>query len=236
MVPYHSHFTLSELPIDKGDIERLMGYEPGESPDPFPDIINEVYKQLENHCNPEGGFIILDHPEFDLGENQVRVGGQTFETDKIVTRVLRKSESLGVFICTAGNGIGEWTKEVNATGDPVTGFVIDAFGSEIAEATANKLHSIIGEEVGKNGKSITNRYSPGYCNWPVKNQQELFSFFPEKFCGISLSPSSLMHPIKSVSGFIGIGQEVKYHPYTCDSCKDEHCIYRRLGKKKQTLN
>jgi hypothetical protein len=230
---FHSKFDLTELSIDKGDIERLMGYDPGESPDPFPETIEQVYNQMEDHCAPEGGFTILDAPDIDLQENQTRIGGQTFLTDKIVTRMLRKSEKLALFICTAGGGIEKWAKEQNGTGDPVKGFVIDAFGSEIADAAANKIQSIIGQKAGANGHSITNRYSPGYCDWPVKNQQELFSFFPEKFCGISLSASCMMHPIKSVSGVIGIGPGVKYQSYICDTCKDEHCIYRRLSKTRK---
>ncbi len=229
---FQTPFKLSELTIEKGDIELLMGYSPGESPEPFPEIIDEVYRQLLDHCSPEGGYTILDNPKFSLDENLTRVGGHVFKTDKIVTRMLRKSERLAIFVCTAGEGIGIWAKDANASGDPVRGFIIDTFGSQIAEATANKLHKIIGEEAGKTQKTISNRYSPGYCGWPVKNQQELFSFFPEKFCGISLSPSSLMYPIKSVSGFIGIGQEVGYQAYTCDSCNDKHCIFRRLRKKK----
>jgi hypothetical protein len=227
-----SHFTfnLDELSIDTEDIERLMGYSPGNLPDPFPRIIQDVYEKLTGHSEPEGGYTILGNPEFDLEANQTRVGDQTFLTDKIVTRMLRKSDQLALFICTAGEGMEKWARELNEAGDPVMAFVIDAFGSEIAEAIANKLQSIIEKEAGMTGKSITNRYSPGYCGWPVRNQQELFTFFPSGFCGIRLSESSLMRPIKSVSGIIGIGREVKNRPYTCDNCKDEHCIYRRLRK------
>ena len=225
---HHYKFELSDLSIEKGDIERLMGYEPGESPDPFPATIEEVYNELDDHSKPQGGFVVLQDPEFDLKSNHTRIDDRTFYTDKIVTRMLRKSESIALFICTAGEGIETWTKKLNESGDPVRGFVIDAFGSEIAEAAADKLQSILRKKVEEEDKHITNRYSPGYCGWPVKDQQKLFSFFPEQFCGITLSASSLMHPIKSVSGIIGIGSGVKHRPYTCDSCTDEHCIYRRL--------
>jgi hypothetical protein len=223
-------FELSDLSIDNGDIERLMGYEPGECPDPFRQIIEEVSGELSGHCRPQGGYIILEGPEFDLGSNRTIIQGQTFLTDKIVTRMLRRSESLALFVCTAGDGIESWKRELNGSGDPVKGFVIDSFGSEVAEAAAQKLHSIVKEQVKQTNKLITNRYSPGYCDWPVRDQQKLFGFFPERFCGITLSASSLMHPIKSVSGMIGIGSQVRYQMYTCDSCKDEHCIYRRLQK------
>ena len=232
---HHYHFDLSELSVNTGDIERLMGYEPGTSPDPFPATIREVYDELAGHCSPEGGFVILEDPVFDLEKNHTRIADKLFYTDKIVTRMLRKSESIAVFTCTAGPGITSWTKEANASGDSVKGFVIDAFGSEVVEAVANKLHFLVKEFAAEEEKLVTNRYNPGYCDWPVKDQHKLFSFLPEDFCGIRLTDSALMQPIKSASGMIGIGSHVRYQMYTCDSCKDEHCLYRRLRRDSNPL-
>jgi hypothetical protein len=226
----HFQFELSDLTFDSGDIERIMGYEPGESPEPFPTLIAEVFEHLDDHCKPEGGFVVLDNPGFDFDNNTTEVGGKSFLTEKTVTKVLRHSEKLALFICTAGEGIELWAREANESGDPVKGFIIDAFGSAIADASAAKLQEILNVQVTEIQKKITNRYSPGYCDWPVKDQQKLFSFFPEKFCGITLSESSLMHPIKSVSGFIGIGENVRFQQYPCDSCKDVNCIYGRLNR------
>jgi cobalamin-dependent methionine synthase I len=62
----------------------------------------------------------------------------------------------------------------------------------------------------------------------VSEQQKLFSFFPENFAGISLSDSSLMNPIKSVSGIAGIGTAVKYLGYACDDCTQADCVFRDL--------
>ena len=72
----------------------------------------------------------------------------------------------------------------------------------------------------------TNRYSPGYCGWNVSEQKNIFQLIPEKFCGIELTDSCVMVPMKSVSGIIGIGKEVRYNPYTCNLCKMENCFYR----------
>ncbi len=228
MDPQHYKFALEDLAIDTGDIERLMGHEPGTSPEPFPGIIQDVYSKLPGYASPEGGFIILDGPELDLQGNQTGIGGISFLTERIVTRMLRKSEKLALFVGTAGPGIEAWAKELNGSMDLVTGFVVDAFGSQVAEATSIKLHSLIKELVEQEGDNITNRYSPGYCDWLVKDQQKLFSFFPENFSGITLSETSLMQPIKSISGIIGIGPKVRFQQYICDTCKDEQCVYRRL--------
>ena len=45
-----------------------------------------------------------------------------------------------------------------------------------------------------------------------------------------------MDPVKSVSGFIGIGEHVKYNPYTCRLCDMKDCIYRRRqGLRSSTI-
>jgi hypothetical protein len=35
-----------------------------------------------------------------------------------------------------------------------------------------------------------------------------------------------MMPIKSISGIIGVGREVKYREYLCDTCGVKDCTYR----------
>ena len=230
----HHRFSLEELSLCRDDIEMLMGYAPGESPDPFPGIIEDAFARLGEHCEPEGGFTILQDPVINLPANSIRIRQHTFSTDKIVTRMLRRSEEIALFACTAGPGIEKWMRDCNESGDPVSGFVIDAFGSKIADRAAERIQEMVREKMLAEGKAITNRYSPGYCDWPVRDQQKLFSFFPDGFCGITLSETSMMHPIKSVSGVIGIGKEVRFNPYPCDACRDERCTYRRLKPSART--
>ena len=79
------------------------------------------------------------------------------------------------------------------------------------------------------GLKITNRYSPGYCGWDTREQHKLFSLLPENSCGIRLTESALMLPIKSVSGFIGVGANVRFNPYTCKMCDAEFCVYRSFS-------
>ena len=56
---------------------------------------------------------------------------------------------------------------------------------------------------------------------------KLFPLFPSaEPCGIRLTDSSLMLPIKSVSGVIGLGDGVRKLEYTCGLCTYDKC-YRR---------
>jgi cobalamin-dependent methionine synthase I len=132
-----------------------------------------------------------------------------------------------VFLCTAGEEIGIRSKKAMKDGDLFAGYIYDVIGSEIAEAAADLMQNRLGTSLAPEGRKTTNRYSPGYCGWDVAEQHKLFSLVPENYCGIRLTASALMDPIKSISGFIGVGERVKNNPYTCKICDMKECIYRR---------
>jgi hypothetical protein len=60
----------------------------------------------------------------------------------------------------------------------------------------------------------------------------LFPLFKGETCGVCLTESSLMLPIKSVSGIIGLGQTVKHLDYTCGLCDFEQCYKRKQRLRK----
>ena len=105
-------------------------------------------------------------------------------------------------------------------------FIADALGSVIAEKCADQMETALQESIDKLGWKHTNRYSPGYCGWHVSEQQLLFPLFEGHTCGVRLTDSSLMLPIKSVSGIIGIGEKVRKLDYTCGLCDFEKCYKR----------
>jgi len=113
------------------------------------------------------------------------------------------------------------------------GHLVDTVATVAVENAADTLHGHLGIKMRERGLRVTNRYSPGYCGWPVSEQHALFSFFKVDFCGISLTESALMKPIKSVSGMIGIGKTVTFAGYDCERCRISDCTYRafRAGRK-----
>jgi len=96
--------------------------------------------------------------------------------------------------------------------------------SEVDFDITNKTIKV--SEAEFNVGKMSNRYSPGYCNWNVAEQHKLFKLLPKDFCGVSLTESVLMQPIKSISGFIGVGEKIKYHHYKCKFCTQKQCIYK----------
>ncbi len=178
-----------------------------------------------------GGYAIGTIDELDLQGGTLTVEGTTFEVGVQVCGYLKEATEAALFLCTAGALFSDEAHALNAQGEFLEAYVIDAIGSLTVERAMDKIHKALEEEQAARGLKITNRYSPGYCNWPLKDQRPLFAFVGENPTGIALSESCLMHPIKSVSGVIGIGTKARRRAYGCVICQNKTCIYRRLVQK-----
>ena len=220
------NFDYKTLGLDKATIEKFMGYEDG-SPEPIPELIEEVLSAVASYCDIQGGYRMFETITRDKRNHLLSIENITFNIKPIISNLIRKAEKAVLFVCTAGPGIGDWSKELMSGGDLMKGYVVDVVGSEIVEKAMDKIQENLEYEMKEFGLGITDRYSPGYCDWQVSEQQKLFSFFPENYCGIQLSETSLMYPIKSVSGIIGIGQKAERKGYTCDFCYVKDCVYRK---------
>ena len=223
------HLSLHELPFDPHNTAPMLGYD-SRLPDDILSMVQEVVDETADCFNICGGYQIFD-PVFFLEDGaHIRLGGIDFTPHKLVCHQLKNSKQIAVFVCTAGEGISQWSKQTIAV-DPLKGFVADILGSVIVEAAIDAIQQKLCDDMEQAGLKITNRYSPGYCGWPTVEQHKLFRLFPKDICGIRLTDSALMLPIKSVSGFIGIGPDVCFNPYTCQLCEAIQCVYRNRKSK-----
>lgn len=207
-----------------------MGYQPGTAPEPVTLLINEITEELLPLGDIKAEYSIFKEISLSHEEKSLQVEGVTFNIKQIIYRQLKEAEEVALFICTAGPVIGEMSRLNMKNGDLLKGYVYDVIGSEVVEAAADLMQEGLRKSMAALGKEITNRFSPGYCGWDVAEQHHLFSFFKDNFCGITLTESALMNPVKSVSGLIGIGEHVKYTPYQCHLCNDKNCIYRKKSQ------
>jgi len=207
--------TYDDLLITTADLYEQMGYH-GVEPDEATQsetlaVIDDVRQWLRpRFCY----FVVAQMPDFDIG--------------KIILRQLRGSEAYALFICTSGVEYETYQQRLKADGDMVRVFIADALGSVIAEKCADRMELHLQEEIDKLQWHHTNRFSPGYCGWHVSQQQLLFPLFHGCTCDVRLTDSSLMVPIKSVSGLIGLGKEVRHLDYTCGLCDFKQCYKRKL--------
>ena len=164
----------------------------------------------------------------DTERNTLTIGGTMLNVGRIISRQLRGAEAFALFVATAGAEFEDLQMRLKDEDDMVRTFIADAFGSVIAEHTADVMEQYLQDEIGTRGWRHTNRFSPGYCGWHVSEQQRLFPLFGvDRPCGVRLTDSSLMVPIKSVSGVIGLGERVRKLEYSCGLCDYKDCYKRR---------
>ena len=107
--------------------------------------------------------------------------------------------------------------------------VLDAIGSGTAEKLAIQIEGKIRIKSALEDMVTSKRFSPGYCDWPVSQQEPVFRALDSDTAGIRLTDSMLMMPRKSVSGVIGIGlpgNDIEYYN-PCNTCSKKDCPGRR---------
>ena len=180
-----------------------------------------------------GGYVLGRVERIDTAAGIVTVEGCDFSVGVQVCGYLKEAEEAALFLCTAGALFSDEAHALNEQGEFLEAYIIDTIGSMTVEHAMDRIHRALAEEQAGRGLKITNRYSPGYCNWPLVDQRALFAFVGENPTGIVLSDSCLMHPIKSVSGIIGIGAKARRRAYGCVICQNKTCIYRKIVAREQ---
>lgn len=223
--------SFADLAVDRAGIVSVLGYCPDGMPEHFGEMLDEALARAAKLCRPRAGYRLVPAHRTEGRLDALTVGAHVFTVQKIVAGALGRAERAAVFAATIGPAFEEWARSTMAD-DPALGFIADAVGSAVAEALADRLHDQVEAAMAARDWKITNRYSPGYCGWSVAEQHALFSLLPDTFCGITLGESALMHPVKSVSGIIGVGPAVKHNDYLCGVCTQPDCTYRRYHERR----
>lgn len=223
------------LDISSADIYEQMGYGNAIPDEATAKETLTMLWEINGIVNARYCFFITDG-SLDSTTDTLSAMGYDFPLGKIIARQLRGSQRYAFFVATAGKEFGDYFEEISSSGDMVKAFIADAIGSVIAEKTADKMELSLEALIAPAGWRHTNRFSPGYCGWHVSDQQKLFQLFPNgRPCGITLTQSSLMLPIKSVSGVLGLGENVRKLEYSCGLCDLKQCYKRKQPPRRDNI-
>jgi hypothetical protein len=217
-----------QINIDKQGLLNRIGY--GDNYEPSARIASLVDDYIENYHDLIAplysykirNIISTDGSRVDIGESIVL-------KSRKVARLLERCDKVAVFALTIGDYLEDMVAYLAENGLVLQATVLDAIGSGTAESLATQVEQSIREDARSEGLVISWRFSPGYCDWDVSQQELIFRALGNDTAGITLNKSMLMVPRKSVSGIIGIGQPGKdienYNP--CLTCLKKDCPGRR---------
>jgi hypothetical protein len=157
--------------------------------------------------------------------------GAFFKSPKLA-RTLKDTGIVCIFVATIGPGLENEIDRLMAQDRYADAYVLDVMASLAVEDVVDQFHRRMARRFHRKGQTVTLRFSPGYCDWPLPEQQKLFHQFKKsESLDVELSDTFLMTPRKSVSGVFGVlpypadSPLAGYNP--CNHCSKTDCIARR---------
>jgi len=221
MNQYIKDFSLLSLSVKK--VYKEMGYRRNQPEEPVVALTESLLKEIQAIAAP--AYIYKIYSGSVIGDAVCLDEGACLRTGAILSPLLQGSECFALFAATAGNAFQRYQDELKKEDDLLKSYIADVIGSCIAEGAGDYMQNMLKKEIGE--LRHTNRFSPGYCGWHLSEQKELFRLLGGNPCDINLSDTCLMKPIKSISGIIGIGNNVKENIYGCRFCELETCYKRK---------
>jgi len=116
---------------------------------------------------------------------------------------LWNSKKVTLLVVTIGTKLEKRIKELTEQASLSNAAILDAVGSVAVESVVSHVNGLAEQRAREAGFRTTKRFSPGYGDWPLKEQKGLLNLLQASRIGVSLNSSHQMQPQKSVSAALG---------------------------------
>ena len=147
-----------------------------------------------------------------------------------VTSVIGGAEDLVIAVATIGPKITDRVAELRDGKQMFAAMLYDDIGSWSVDQVRQQMCRKIEADAKAAGLRSSASLSPGESEWSVKEQEILFRLLDTAEIGVTLSPSMIMQPLKSLSLIVGTGR----YPMgvedasNCDFCSiKDRCAHRK---------
>lgn len=220
-------FTLA---VGRAEVYRILGYPRDvEPPRRIVAMVGQAEQEACNLVRPQ--FWIMPAVVVDVCSPACYLIGDGLSwttccfRSEVLATLLEQCDKVVVFLATIGDSLESRVAELAEQGEVLQAFVLDAVGSEAVEQVAELMHQTARRMLLEDGYYCSKRFSPGYCDWDITQQKELFRFFGD--APVMLTEHCLMLPRKSISGIIGVGRDLVQIFNPCRTCNAKDCRGRR---------
>lgn len=164
--------------------------------------IVEIMRRGFGYCRFRGCFCEAD---IAVADGAITLdGGVVWRSEKLAANLADCRKAI-IFGVTAGSEIVKRSLAAFEVSGASEGTIFDAVGSESVEAAADALEDYLRRQYARTGQALVKRrFSPGYGDWPLAAQKDIFTILPMAEIGVKLSPELIMAPEKSITAVIGI--------------------------------
>jgi hypothetical protein len=201
----HFRTVIAELPVDP--LLRMQGYRDLARVRPrIRAIATKAAARARDLAAPEAAYrriAIRSCTSEALELANGAEGGVTFHSARFA-KVFAGCPEVMAFVLTLGPALDAETERLTESDDIVDALFLEMAGWLAVEQATKALALHFADEVRSAGLGPTRRLGPGYVDWPLEEQANLFALFADAALPVQLLESSAMIPKKSRSGLYGL--------------------------------
>ena len=217
--------------VDRDDLLRYLGYRGQAVAPELEKRMDEMVARCLTLARPRAS--LASYPIRTRTTDAIELDGCTLRlTGHDIVAHLSDATEVVLFAATVGADVDRELRRLSLT-DPLGQVIFDAAATAVAERAADAANAHIRAYAAEQGLYTSWRFSPGYGDLPLSVQPAfLAALDATRQLGITLTPSDLMVPTKSVTALVGI------HPTpqpglesSCSVCSlADFCTIRQTGR------
>ncbi len=217
--------------IERREVLRYLGYRGQELTDELEGRIEAVVAHCLDVARPRGGLAA-----FRVGERTdeaIGLMGCTLRlTGHDIVTHLADATEVTLLAVTLGADVDRELRRLSLI-DPLDQVIFDAAATALVERAADAANAHVRAYAADQGAYTSWRFSPGYGDLPLSVQGELLAALDAtRQLGITLTPTDLMVPTKSVTAVVGLHATPQPGlESSCSVCNlAEFCTLRQTGR------
>lgn len=205
--------------VDIGEVQKILGYS---DDNPAPGHLSDRIAALAASV-PHAVSGVAVTSRINSHDARGVETGLGFISSPGFSQLAVEAEKVVYAVVTAGPEMDEC---IHTCEDMVDSMALDAIGSVIVEQGVDAMRNFLADQ---HGAYISLPFSPGYCDYPLHEQESIFSALGGAPLGICFHPGSfMMTPVKTVS-FIAATGKTPLNTNPCSLCTLKRCMMRRAS-------
>ncbi|MEG0963169.1 MAG: Vitamin B12 dependent methionine synthase activation subunit [Lachnospiraceae bacterium] len=213
------------MEIEQKEVLRYLGYGRQAAEEQTMHFIEEITEELKRDS-----LLKSIYQEYDckVSKDMVEIQNSCIKSMHLAKN-LAGCERVILLAATIGRSADLMIKKYSVT-NMAKASIAQAAGAAYIESYVEEIEAEIREHERKRGFYLRPRFSPGYGDFTLEYQKELFNMLEcNKRIGIILTSGNLMMPSKTVTAVIGLTtkQEESCYRQTCNACEKIECDFRK---------
>jgi len=234
-----------DINVLESEYKRLLGYPEDYSVnDRVREIMEKTRQWYSKHGKP--WMYVRQVESFEIKKDHFLINGKEFISNRVSAQMSEsEGHSVVASVVSAGKNCEERARQLWQEEKPDEYFFMEVYASAVVEHLISIAAGEICSWADRNSMAVLPRYSPGYPEWEIGEQQKLFDVivqnknynFPEE---IHVMHTGMLNPKKSLLSIYGLTCHLDKVQRTtnlipCENCSMANCQYRRSSYKKSSL-